>query len=78
MKRISARIGCVSSIGTNGHDNQTGQYQESTADKVGFPISAFPCIFRPVRHEIKYCHAGELICDIFDRGHFNTRFKRIN
>jgi len=66
MKRISAWIGRVSSIRTNG--NQTGQYQESMVGGIGFSISAFPSMFwRPVRHEIEHCHAGELLYRIFAR-----------
>jgi len=49
MKKTSARIGRVSSIGTSG--NQTGQYQKNTADRIGLLISAFPSMFWLVGHE---------------------------
>jgi len=80
MKRTSARISRISSIGTSG--NQTRQYQESTAGGVGLPISVFPSMFwRPVRHEIKHCYAGELLCRVLPRIaviFFSVQFKRIN
>jgi len=64
MKRTSARIGRMSSIGTNG--NQTSQYQDSTASGVGFSILAFPSMFwRPVRYEVEHSHARELFCRVF-------------
>jgi len=70
---------CV--IGTS--DNQTGQYQNSTAGGVGFPISASPSMFRwPAQHEVKHCFAGELLYHVFAlallRFSFNARLKRIN
>jgi len=43
MKRTSAQIGRVLSIGTSG--NQMGQYQESTVGGVGLSILAFPSMF---------------------------------
>jgi len=62
MKRTSARIGRVSSIGTGSY--QTSQCQESTAGVIGLPISAFPSMFL---RSVEHCPVGELLCHVFAR-----------